>query len=270
MGIYGSLEAYSVASVRRSISTSVRGINQVEVDTSHYLPDESLEEWVNLNKDFFFYDGDDRLVPRGVLLHGKPGVGKTQGAKYIAREFSLPLYHLDIGAILGKYIGDSEGQMNQALERIDRESPCIILVDEIEKIFKSSDDSGVTSRLLARLLWWMQEHSSRVLTVMTSNSLDILPPELYRPGRIDDLILLQGINLFNVKTFVSSFLSSFSSDKVIGVSSDYRKHIINTVMDIVESTGYATKGGNLIAHADLVTLTIDTIKKYYKDNNLQK
>jgi hypothetical protein len=119
--------------------------------------------------------------------------GKSAGSKYIAEHFDIPLYHLDVGAIKGKYVGDSEGNLNAALAQVDQMAPCVLLIDEIEKVFASQNDSGVTSSLLGTLLWWLQEHKSQVFTIMTTNNRLSIPKELYREGRIDEVMVFQGL-----------------------------------------------------------------------------
>jgi SpoVK/Ycf46/Vps4 family AAA+-type ATPase len=138
-------------------------------------------------KQFFLHSRDERLVPRGLLFDGPPGTGKTMAAKYLAYELAVPLYRLDVSGVKGKYVGESESSFSEALRRIESSAPCVVLLDEVEKLFAGNDTSGVTQGILASLLWWLQEHGSRVLTVMTTNKVSTVPAELYRPGRIDEV-----------------------------------------------------------------------------------
>ena len=115
------------------------------------------------------------------------------GAKYIAQTLGVPLYHLDISGLKNKYVGASEDNLQAALAQIDQVEPCVVLIDEVEKIFAAQNDTGVTSSLLSTMLWWLQEHPTRVFTVMTTNNKNSIPPELYREGRIDDVMLFQGL-----------------------------------------------------------------------------
>ncbi len=183
-------------SVRRECFPPTRGLTQVKTANLQYRPLEELEEWAAIEAPFFLGEQDDRLCPRGLLFDGDPGTGKTMGAKYIASEFSVPLYRLDLGEVKGKYVGESEHALNDALAQVDSEEPCVLLIDEVEKLFSAKPhegDGGTTTNMLATLLWWLAEHSSKVLTIMTTNDRTIIPPELYRDGRIDDVLNFVGL-----------------------------------------------------------------------------
>lgn len=179
---------------RRGYS-KLQGIAQVDTDLGFYMEPDELKEWLAFNTQFFHGDYD-KLRPRGLLFDGPPGTGKTQAAKAIATAFGVPLYRLDLGTMMGKYVGDSEGNLNAAIQQIDEVSPCVVIFDEVEKVFRgasSGGDSGVTSRMLSQLLWWLQEHKTKVFTVMTTNDIGSIPAELYRPGRIDTTMRFAGI-----------------------------------------------------------------------------
>jgi len=128
--------------------------------------------------------------PRGVLVAGMPGCGKSLTAKAVANLFQLPLLRLDIGSLLGKYVGESEHNMRRALAMAESISPCVLWVDELEKAFVGiggNNTSEVTSRLLGYFLTWMQEKTGAVFVVATANNISALPPELLRKGRFDDV-----------------------------------------------------------------------------------
>jgi hypothetical protein len=133
--------------------------------------------------------------PRGVLLVGVPGTGKSLTPKNIARSWQVPLVRLDMGAIFGSLVGQSEAQMRQALKSIEACSPCVLWVDEIEKGLGgtkggSQGDSGVGSRVLGTFLTWLQENKKPVFVVATANSVTSLPPELLRKGRLDEIFFV--------------------------------------------------------------------------------
>jgi ATPase family associated with various cellular activities (AAA) len=181
-------KALSIPAVLRERARMVgklKGLSLVETNTLCYLPDDALAAWVKVERPYFEGATDARLIPRGLLFCGIPGTGKTQGAKYIARELGVPLYRLDMASSLAKWVGESEANFGRVLSMLDQEEPCVFLIDEVEKLFESGEDSGTTSRILSQLLWWLQEHTSRILTIMTTNNLSALPGELYRRGRID-------------------------------------------------------------------------------------
>lgn len=131
------------------------------------------------------------FVAENFIVHN---TGKTTAAKRIASSFGVPLYRLDIGAMKGKYVGDSEGNLLAALAQVDQVEPCVVLFDEVEKVFETTGDSGVTASMLSQLLWWLAEHKTKVFSVMTTNNKDRIPEELYREGRIDGVMLFQGID----------------------------------------------------------------------------
>jgi hypothetical protein len=173
--------------------TKLQGITQVDTEQSFYDMPDDLGKWLKNNTEFFMNPKHPSLTPRGLLFDGPPGTGKTEASKTIAGSFGIPLYRLDLGAMMGKYVGESEGNMNAALAQIDEVEPCVIIFDEVEKVFRNTSDSGVTSRLLSQLLWWLQEHKTKVFTVMTTNDVGSIPPELYREGRIDKVMRFLGI-----------------------------------------------------------------------------
>ncbi|MBK6440863.1 MAG: AAA family ATPase [Actinomycetales bacterium] len=129
--------------------------------------------------------------PKGVLLVGVPGCGKSLSAKAIAAQWQLPLYRLDMAGILGMYVGQSESQLREALETADRVAPCVLWIDEIEKALASGPgDSGTSRRLVGQFLYWLQESSSKVFMVATANEVTSLPPELLRKGRFDEMFFV--------------------------------------------------------------------------------
>ncbi|AFJ46953.1 AAA family ATPase [Shimwellia blattae] len=155
---------------------------------------ENLKEWLRRKAAIFqrLSEAEEAGVqsPKGVLVAGMPGCGKSLTAKAVASLFELPLLRLDIGSLLGKYVGESEHNMRRALAMAETISPCILWVDELEKAFVgigSSNTSEVTSRLLGYFLTWMQEKSSAVFVIATANNVTALPPELLRKGRFDEV-----------------------------------------------------------------------------------
>ncbi len=260
MAQYGCLDYHGVMQIRRLITGQHRGLQQVDTDMPFYITPGFLKEWIDTNRYFFLECMEPRLVPRGLLLDGPPGVGKTQGAKALANELGVPLYLLNLGSMLGKYVGESEGNLRMALQQVDREEPCIVLMDEIEKIFSGGDDSGVTTRLLSQLLWWLQEHKSRVLTIMTTNDMAGLPPELYRPGRIDEVLSFQGLTYKEALPFTHSLLDTLNiqADKV-----ELGKLNNETLSLYQEEAKQLKKGYDMVtvSHAKVTTRVYGWLKK---------
>lgn len=131
-------------------------------------------------------------APKGILVSGVPGTGKSMMAKYIASELGLSLIKMDLGDVMGGYVGESEKNMNDALNIIEALSPCVLWVDEMEKAFAGSSGANgheVTKRIFGKFLTWMQEKGEREVSCFvfaTANDISSLPPEMFRSGRFDE------------------------------------------------------------------------------------
>ncbi len=154
---------------------------------------ENLKKWL-IEKRTVFFAREEALkkyqlkAPKGILLSGVPGCGKSFCAKMIAKEWGLPLYKFDIGNLFDKWMGESERKMRESLTFIDNVSPCVLWIDEIEKVLSVSDSSNDTgNRILGQFLFWLQESKSRVFLVATANNTDKLPAELFRKGRFSEI-----------------------------------------------------------------------------------
>jgi SpoVK/Ycf46/Vps4 family AAA+-type ATPase len=130
--------------------------------------------------------------PKGVLLIGVPGCGKSLCAKAVAMEWGLPLLKLDPGALYNKYIGETEKNFRRATDVAERIAPCVLFIDELEKAFASggSEDGGVSQRVLGSFLSWLQDRKADVFTVATANDVSRLPPEFLRKGRFDEVFFV--------------------------------------------------------------------------------
>ena len=130
-------------------------------------------------------------IPKGVLIAGMPGCGKSLTAKAAAALFKVPLLRMDMGRLMGKYVGESEANMRRALQLTEASSPCVLWIDELEKAFAGAGAQGgsseVTTRLFGSFLTWMQEKDSLAFVVATANNISHLPPELMRKGRFDEI-----------------------------------------------------------------------------------
>ena len=139
--------------------------------------------------------GNPLKQPRGVLLLGVSGTGKSAFAKALGKETSRPTLVLDIGALMGSLVGETESNVRRALQIADAMAPCILFIDELEKALggatsSGSGDSGVSSRMLGTLLSWMNDHTSNVYLVATCNDISRMPPELTRAERFDGIVFL--------------------------------------------------------------------------------
>lgn len=160
---------------------------------------ENLKEWL-YRKSIIFSNLDRAIkfgvdIPKGIMIVGMPGCGKSLTAKATARLFEIPLVRLDVGRLLGKYVGESEENMRKALKLSESISPCVLWIDEIEKAFSGvgSDGGGsdVTTRLFGQFLTWMQEKENSVFIVATANDISRIPPEFLRKGRFDELFFVE-------------------------------------------------------------------------------
>ena len=137
-------------------------------------------------------------VPKGIFIVGMPGCGKSLCAKATAALFNAPLLKMDMGSMMGKYVGESEGRLRSAIKLAEAAAPCVLWIDEIEKAFNGvgSDSSEVITRMFGYFLSWLQEKTSNVYVVATANNAENLPPELKRKGRFDEIFC---VNLPNEK-----------------------------------------------------------------------
>ncbi|SES90279.1 AAA+-type ATPase, SpoVK/Ycf46/Vps4 family [Pseudobutyrivibrio sp. C4] len=157
----------------------------------------NLKEWLE-RKNRIFANLDKAIkygvdVPKGILIVGMPGCGKSLTAKATASLFQIPLVRLDVGRLLGKYVGESEKNMRQALSLSEAISPCVLWIDEIEKSFAGAGNEGsndVTKRLFGQFLTWMQEKDNSVFIVATANDVSGMPLEFLRKGRFDELFFV--------------------------------------------------------------------------------
>jgi ATP-dependent 26S proteasome regulatory subunit len=133
-------------------------------------------------------------APKGVLVTGVPGCGKSLTAKAMASAWSLPLVRLDIGRVFGGLVGASEQNMRTALRTAEAVAPCILWIDEIEKGFASGasgqGDSGTSARVFGTFLTWMKEKTAAVFVMATANDISLLPPEFMRKGRFDEIFFI--------------------------------------------------------------------------------
>jgi ATPase family associated with various cellular activities (AAA)/AAA+ lid domain len=155
---------------------------------------EGLHTWLARERPFLTADLRKRQMrpPRGVLLVGVPGCGKSLSAKFVASSWGLPLYRLDMASIFGQYVGQSESRFKEALASADHVAPCVLWIDEVEKGLAGAgtDSTGITNRLIGQFLFWLQESEARVFIVATANDVTRLPAELLRRGRFDEIFFI--------------------------------------------------------------------------------
>jgi ATP-dependent 26S proteasome regulatory subunit len=168
--------------------------------------------------------------PRGILLLGVQGCGKSLCAKIVAEDWKLPLLRMDPGVLYQKFIGESENRLRQALTQAETMAPVVLWIDEIEKAFASasseSADGGLSQRMFGTLLSWMQDHRSPIFMVATANNIAALPPELMRKGRFDEVFFVDLPNLASRQQILSIHLRRRNRDPLkfaldrLGAASD--------------------------------------------------
>ena len=156
-----------------------------------------LRDWIGKRKSALTPEGQrfGLVPPKGVLITGVQGCGKSLAARAVAGEWSYELARLDAGALYDKFVGESEKRLRKALDLAQKLSPVVLWIDEIEKAFASAGssgdaDAGLSQRLLATLLTWMQDREGGVFLAATSNNITILPPEMLRKGRFDEIFFV--------------------------------------------------------------------------------
>lgn len=172
------------------------GVLSFEYNTAHFSEVGGLtrfKQWLQQRKAIF--TGETQIkgldMPKGILLLGIQGGGKSLAAKAVAGTWGIPLLRLDFGALYNKYFGETERRTREALKMAETMAPCVLWLDEIEKGIATSDtDNGTSKRLLGTLLTWMAERNSAVFIVATANDIQSLPPELLRKGRLDEIFFV--------------------------------------------------------------------------------
>jgi len=156
---------------------------------------DNLKEWLKKRKTSFSIEASNYGLPtpRGLLLIGIQGTGKSLTAKAIATEWQLPLLKLDVGRLFGGIVGESESRLRQMIDVAETLSPCILWIDEMDKAFSnnaSTGDSGTSNRVLATFISWLSEKTKPVFVVATANNVELLPLEIIRKGRFDEIFFL--------------------------------------------------------------------------------
>ncbi|NLK77584.1 MAG: AAA family ATPase [Clostridiales bacterium] len=198
---------------------------------------ENLKEWIQkkskILKNMTKAEEYGVELPKGVLIAGVPGCGKSLNAKASAKLLEVPLLKLDMGRLMGKYVGESESNMRRAIALAEAISPCVLWVDELEKAFAGIGGDGggaeVTTRLFGQFLTWMQEKKSAVFVVATANNIMKLPPELMRKGRFDEIFYVnlpsererKTIFEIHIKKRRPNDLKNIDIDKLVGKTKGY-------------------------------------------------
>ena len=230
-----------------------------------------LKQWISLRKKAFLPEAREYGLPyaKGILLCGIPGCGKTLLAKAVSKEMNLPLFQLDVGALFGKLVGETEENFRKLISTVDGVGRCILFIDEIEKALNKDavsgrGDSGTSSRGFGTLLSWLSDHNTPVFTIGTSNKFTELPPELIRKGRFDELFWIELPTLDERKEIFGVLLKKykrdpkkFNLDKLAAASEGYTgseiEMLITSTMFRTFSEGKELSDKAMIAEAKHIT-----------------
>jgi len=193
---HGAIQLSDVPMVMRAKYEMLNrgGVLRYEPDTAQ-LSDVggllNLKAWLQKRCAAFDGSAPELDAPKGVLLLGVQGCGKSLAARACAGIFNIPLLRLDCSALFDKYVGESERNLRESLASADVLAPCVLWIDEIEKGFAAGDsDGGAARRVLGAFLTWLAEKNTRVFVVATANDISVLPPELIRKGRFDEIFFV--------------------------------------------------------------------------------
>ncbi len=221
--------------VKDKLFSNIEGLERIEI--SDKILDigglSGLKSWLNDKKKLQTPEKRDELrrrglqPPRGVLLVGVPGCGKSLSAKAIAGNWNLPLYRLDFATVQGQYVGQSEQQLKDAFQTAEHLSPCVLWIDEIEKGLggTGNDSSGVTTRMVGQFLFWMQECKKMVFVVATANDVSMLPSELLRRGRFDELFFIDLPSEEERKEIIEMYVNKY---RQMNLSQNTIQELVNT------------------------------------------
>ena len=245
----GSLNGGDVDLVLKEKSQVIKKNDLLEyIDSTVNIDDvgglENLKKWLRI-RDKSWLDSAKKYglpSPKGVLLTGVPGCGKSLIAKAISSMWHLPLLRFDVSKVFNMYVGNSESNMREAIKTAEAISPCILWIDEIEKGFSglgNGGDGGTSSRIFGTFLSWMQEKTKPVFVVATANNISGLPSEMMRKGRFDEIFFID-LPTFNERKqiFKVHLQSRLKKPKVIG---DFKidEDTLNKLAELTEGFGGA-------------------------------
>ena len=256
---------------KSKLFSNMNGLEKIDTTDIVYGGLNGLKSWLNERKKLFSVANKENLKqrgiksPRGILVVGVPGCGKSLTAKAISQSWNLPLYLLDFAMVQGMYVGQSEEQLKAALETAEHVAPCILWIDEIEKgLAGIKDSNGVTTKMVGQFLFWLQECQKEVFVVATANDVQNLPAELLRKGRFDELFFVDLPNMQERKDILDLYMK-----KYLQVQAD--AEYLNTLATKTE--GFASSDIEAVIRdisyavvADNIQVSRDLIEKYITES----
>lgn len=256
---------------KSKLFSNMDGLEKIDTDNIVYGGLNNLKKWLTSKKKLYDVNNKEKLIkrgikpPRGILVVGVPGCGKSLTAKAISRSWNLPLYLLDLAMVQSMYVGQTEEQFKNALKTAEHVSPCILWIDEIEKGLSGMKDSnGVTAKMVGQFLFWLQECEKEVFVVATANNVEELPAELLRKGRFDEIFFVDLPNEEERKQILAMYLA-----KYLGIKAD--DELLNTLVSITD--GFASsdieagiRDISYLVIADGIQLTKQYLIDYFKNS----
>lgn len=266
----GAITNSDVAEVNKSKFElmNMNNILSFEYDTAQFAQVgglRHLKQWLSERKTAFISPQNDNEIldtPKGLMLLGVQGGGKSLAAKAIAGLWKVPLLRLDMGALYNKFHGETERNLRETLQLADNISPCVLWMDEIEKSIGSNDNEGLSQRVLGTLLTWMAERKSAVFIVATSNDISRLPPELLRKGRLDEIFFVDLPNLKDRLGIIRIHLNKrhvmLETDDIQAISKASDGFTGAEIEQAIVSALYSAKAKNQTVNAEHILNAIDS------------
>lgn len=263
---------------KQTLFNEIAGLEAIEVADDFQIAGlDNLKEWLYEKKVLMDPTKKEELTkrgiasPRGILLTGVPGCGKSLCSKATASIFNIPLYRLDLATVQGQYVGQSEKQLKEALDTAEYVSPCVLWIDEIEKGLKESN-SSVTSKMIGQFLFWLQECEKPVFVIASANSVESLPPELIRKGRFDEIFFVDLPNANErkqlLKLYSNKYLKVEISDelknKLVSITEGFASADIEATIRNIAYKLIANK--NVVLSEDLIVNELSKVVSLSKTN----
>lgn len=249
---------------KQSLFNDIAGLEAINVDEDFEVAGlDNLKAWLQEKKTLMDPTYKEELkkrgiaAPRGLLLTGVPGCGKSMCSKTAASIFNIPLYRLDLATVQGEYVGQSERQLKAALDMAEYVSPCVLWIDEIEKGLKEGNNS-TTTKMIGQFLFWLQECKKPVFVIATANSIESLPPELTRKGRFDEIFFVDLPNKTERKELITIYSRKYLKVEVSGPLMDRLIAITDGFASADIEATFRAIAYKLIANSD-VQLTEDLV-----------
>ena len=254
---------------------------ELDVDMDSVGGLENLKRWMEVSRNAYSIKAREENVPmpKGLLMVGVPGCGKSLTAKAVASTWNFPLIRLDIGAAFGGVVGQSETNIREALKIAEAASPCVLFIDEIEKGLAGAGgdgnlDSGVTQRVFGTILTWLNDVEKPVFVVATSNNLSNLPPELKRKGRFDEIFFLDlpgvesRLEILNIhlKKWAPGLLGNDALKKIAKKTVDFTGAELEAIVKDAKKLAFSKDQSVSIEHLEIKMEDCTPMAKSMKDD----